>query len=56
MQDTVETCEDGVVWGWSIYLLIYEERGTVSCSVYLKYTVAFSASVLLLCFMIFHLA
>lgn len=56
MQDTGETCEDGVVWGWSIYLLIYEERGSVSCSVYLKYRVAVSATVLLPRFMIFHLA
>lgn len=56
MQDNVETCEDGVVQGWSIYLLIYEERSSVSCSVYSKYRVAVLASVLLLGFMIFHLA
>lgn len=39
VQDPAETCEDRVVWGWSVYLLIYEERGTVSCGVYMKFRV-----------------
>lgn len=56
VRDPVETCKDRVVWGWSVDLLIEEERGTVSCSVYLKYQVAVSATALLPYFMIFHLA